>query len=307
MTAYFSIVLAALTLFSGGIWLTDIVLFKPKRKMTLKLAESTKKLSDEAKEAIIREPYIVDTAHSIFPVIAVVLVLRSFLYEPFQIPSPSMMPTLLNGDFILVEKYAYGLKDPIWRTQLIETGKPLYGDAIVFKYPADPKIDYIKRVIGLPGDTVIYRNKQLYIQKACPKNISNSSECPKFELIRHTELNKGEFSEQGMPMLHYEENIFGIKHDILINPRRPDMTQSYYRQQGTNISEFVVPDGNYFVMGDNRDHSSDSRFWGFVPEDNLVGKAVMIWISFEFNRDEKDFLPTWIPTDIRLNRAGKIN
>ncbi|MGB0893659.1 MAG: signal peptidase I [Parashewanella sp.] len=303
MAAYFSIFLVIITLVSGLIWLTDVLLFKPKRMAALALAVTTEALTDEAKDAITREPAVVETAHSIFPVIAGVLILRSFLYEPFQIPSGSMMPTLLVGDFILVEKYAYGLKDPVWRTQLVETGKPERGDVIVFKYPVNPKVDYIKRVIGLPGDKIIYRNKQLYIQKPCA---SNAAECPEPEAIHRTEINRGEFSQNGVPMLRYTEQLGDVKHDILINPGRLEMTQAYFKQQGTSPYEFVVPEGEYFMMGDNRDNSLDSRFWGFVPEANLVGKAVAIWISFEFDRTEADFLPTWIPTGVRFNRVGGI-
>ena len=151
MAQYFSLILVIVTLVSGIIWAIDAFAFAPKRKAALAEAEKTKSLTEEAKEKILQEPSIVETAHSIFPVIAFVLVLRSFIYEPFQIPSGSMMPTLLVGDFILVEKYAYGLKDPVWRKQLVDTGKPKRGDVVVFKYPVDPTVDYIKRVIGLPG------------------------------------------------------------------------------------------------------------------------------------------------------------
>ncbi|MCL1079242.1 signal peptidase I [Parashewanella spongiae] len=302
MAAYFSLILVIITLVSGIIWAIDAFAFAPKRKQALALAETKQSLDDDAKEKILREPAVVETAHSIFPVIAFVLVLRSFIYEPFQIPSGSMMPTLLVGDFILVEKFSYGLKDPVWRSQLVETGKPKRGDVVVFKYPVDPKVDYIKRVIGLPGDKIIYRNKHLSIVKACV----DKSDCPKAEVVHTDELNRGEFNQDGVAMLRYEEQLGDVNHDILINPSRREMTQAYLRQAGTKSYEFVVPEGQYFMMGDNRDNSLDSRFWGFVPEANLVGKAVAIWISFEFERTEADLLPTWIPTGVRFNRVGGI-
>ena len=160
MANYFSIFLVVLTISSGLIWLLDSLLFAPKRRERMALAGNgqageSNLVADE------KLPWLVDTAQQIFPVIAFVMVLRSFLYEPFQIPSGSMMPTLLVGDFILVEKFSYGLKDPVFRKKFVETGEPERGDIVVFKYPVNPTQDYIKRVVGLPGDTVIYRNKQV--------------------------------------------------------------------------------------------------------------------------------------------------
>ena len=304
MAQYFSLILVIVTLVSGLIWAIDAFAFAPKRKAALAEAEKTKSLTEEAKEKILQEPSLVETAHSIFPVIAFVLVLRSFIYEPFQIPSGSMMPTLLVGDFILVEKYAYGLKDPVWRKELVATGKPKRGDVVVFKYPVDPTVDYIKRVIGLPGDKIIYRDKQLYIEKACDEGVEK---CAGPELIHRQEVNRGEFSQNGFPMLRYTEELGDVTHDILINPAVVDRVSAYYKQDATKPYEFVVPQGKYFMMGDNRDNSLDSRFWGFVPEANLVGKAVAIWISFEFDRTDADFLPKWVPTGVRFNRVGGIH
>ncbi|WP_298768435.1 signal peptidase I [uncultured Shewanella sp.] len=304
MAAYFSLILVLVTLFSGLIWLVDARLFAPKRRQKLALAQAaTAELSEESAAKIIREPSIVETARSIFPVIAFVLVLRSFIYEPFQIPSGSMMPTLLVGDFILVEKFSYGLKDPVWRKKLIETGEPKRGDVAVFKYPENPKIDYIKRVVGLPGDTIIYRNKQLYIKPAC---MQGRIDCPAAEQVKRVEVNSGEFFQDGTPLIRYTEQLGDVSHDILINPARPDMINYYFRQPNLPVGEFIVPQGHYFMMGDNRDNSTDSRYWGFVPEANLVGKAVAIWMSFEFDRKPSDFLPTWIPTGVRFNRVGGI-
>ncbi|NMH64785.1 signal peptidase I [Shewanella salipaludis] len=304
MAAYFSLILVLVTLGSGLIWMLDALLMAPKRRANLALAQASQaELSEDAIDKIIREPALVETAHSIFPVIAFVLILRSFIYEPFQIPSGSMMPTLLVGDFILVEKFSYGLKDPVWRNKLIETGEPERGDVVVFKYPDNPQIDYIKRVVGLPGDRIIYRNKQLFLQKACA---SVQTQCPGPELVKHVDVSRGDFTQDGVPLLRYKEQLGDVSHDILLNPTRPDMLGYFHHQPGHAMGEFVVPEGHYFMMGDNRDNSTDSRFWGFVPEANLVGKAVAIWISFEFERTPADILPTWVPTGIRFERVGGI-
>ena len=304
MAAYFSLILVLVTLGSGLIWLIDVVFFAPKRREKLLLAQANSTLlSADTIDKIIREPVLVETAHSIFPVIAFVLILRSFIYEPFQIPSGSMMPTLLVGDFILVEKYSYGLRDPVWRNKLVETGEPERGDVFVFKYPENPKIDYIKRVVGLPGDKIFYRNKQLMIQETC----TAGSDCAEPRVIEHTEIDRGEFSHNGVPLIRLNEQLGDVNHDILIDPSRPDFRQHFYPQAGLSAGEFIVPKGQYFAMGDNRDNSTDSRFWGFVPEENLVGKAVAIWISFEFDRRPSSWLPTWVPTGVRFDRVGGIH
>ncbi|WP_025819580.1 signal peptidase I [Shewanella marina] len=305
MAAYFSLILVFVTLGSGLIWLIDALFFAPKRKATLATAMSQQAdISDEVAERITREPAMVETARSIFPVIAFVLILRSFIYEPFQIPSGSMMPTLLVGDFILVEKFSYGLRDPVWRTKLVETGEPKRGDVMVFKYPENPNIDYIKRVVGLPGDKIVYQNKQLFIQKACKKG---QTPCPALELVPHEFVNKGQFNQNGVPLIQYREKLGQVEHNILINPSRPELRNYFYHEQGLPLGEFIVPKGQYFVMGDNRDNSTDSRFWGFVPEANLVGKAVAIWMSFEFNRSASDWVPTWVPSGVRFERIGGIH
>ncbi|ACJ30462.1 MULTISPECIES: signal peptidase I [Shewanella] len=304
MAAYFSLILVLVTLGSGLVWMADALVFAPKRREKLAMAQAAEaELSEENAEVILRESAFVETSKSIFPVIAFVLILRSFIYEPFQIPSGSMMPTLLVGDFILVEKFSYGIKDPVWRTTLKETGKPERGDVAVFKYPENPQIDYIKRIVGLPGDRIVYRNKQLYIQAACAEG---QSPCPELKAVERVSVNRGEFSQDGTPLLRFKEQIGDVTHDILINPSRPDMINYYHRQENVPLTEFIVPEGQYFAMGDNRDNSTDSRFWGFVPEHNLVGKAVAIWISFEFDRTPADFLPAWIPTGVRFNRVGGI-
>ncbi|MFA0084133.1 signal peptidase I [Vibrio sp. 10N.286.49.C2] len=298
MANTFSLILVIITLVTGVVWVLDKLVLRKKRQQKLADIQSQATHIDEevAKKAT-APSWLVENSVSIFPVIAFVLVLRSFIYEPFQIPSGSMMPTLLVGDFILVEKYAYGLKDPVWRTQLVEVGKPERGDSIVFKYPPQPNIDYIKRVVGLPGDMVRYSaSKDICIQT------KGTSECKPVKLSHVVD---SPFVQNGVPLIQMDEKLGDVEHQVLVNPLRRDRVDQYQPRNG--INEWVVPEGHYFVMGDNRDNSADSRYWGFVPEANLVGKAVAIWISFEFERSADSFLPAWIPTGVRFNRIGGIN
>ena len=205
-----------------------------------------------------KEPVWVEYSRSLFPVIFVVLLLRSFLVEPFRIPSGSMMPTLLVGDFILVNKFAYGLRLPVLNTKFVDIGEPARGDVVVFRYPRDPATDYIKRVVGLPGDRVAYYDKQLYI---------NGRPVAKEPLGTY----EGEGSGIGFTGTRlYLEHLDGVDHQILIDPDKRSVE-----------GEIVVPEGYYFVMGDNRDNSNDSRYWGPVPEGNLVGKAFLIWMNWD--------------------------
>ncbi|MCC4236011.1 signal peptidase I [Vibrio anguillarum] len=298
MANTFSLILVIVTLVTGIVWVLEKLVWAKKRQQKMAAIEAqTNGLDDKLSAKISAQPWWIENSVSIFPVIAFVLVLRSFVYEPFQIPSGSMMPTLLVGDFILVEKYAYGLKDPVWRTQLVETGKPERGDVVVFKYPPQPSIDYIKRVVGMPGDTVLYSsNKEICIQA------QGSTECKQVKL---SNVEESEFNQNGIPLIQVNEKLGQVEHQILINPLRRDRVDAYQPRHGVN--EWVVPQGQYFVMGDNRDNSADSRYWGFVPEANLVGKAVGIWISFEFERGADSVLPSWIPTGVRFNRIGGIN
>lgn len=298
MANTFSLILVIVTLVTGIVWVLEKLVWAKKRQQKMAAIEAqTNGLDDKLSAKISAQPWWIENSVSIFPVIAFVLVLRSFVYEPFQIPSGSMMPTLLVGDFILVEKYAYGLKDPVWRTQLVETGKPERGDVVVFKYPPQPSIDYIKRVVGMPGDTVRYSsNKEICIQD------QGSTECKQVKL---SNVEESEFNQNGIPLIQVNEKLGQVEHQILINPLRRDRVDAYQPRHGVN--EWVVPQGQYFVMGDNRDNSADSRYWGFVPEANLVGKAVGIWISFEFERGADSVLPSWIPTGVRFNRIGGIN
>ena len=266
--------------------------------------QSAVELTPEAIATLTEPSAAVDTAVQIFPVIAFVLILRSFLYEPFQIPSGSMMPTLLDGDFILVNKFNYGLKDPVVRHKFIENGLPEHGDVAVFKYPQDPRIDYIKRIIGLPGDRIIYRNKSLYIKKACT---DTDKKCPEFEQVIHNFTNKYTGPDAIEGMNEFESIMSNKTHHVLNDSQTLPRTRHYFQQAGTAADEFLVPAKHYFAMGDNRDNSLDSRFWGFVPEENLVGEAVAIWMSFDFDRDESSFLPQWIPTGVRFDRLGAIH
>jgi signal peptidase I len=206
------------------------------------------------------EPLIIEYARSFFPVIFLVLLLRSFLVEPFRIPSGSMMPTLLIGDFILVNKFTYGVRLPVLNTKIMAMGEPKRGDIVVFRFPKDPAMDYIKRVIGLPGDHIGYFNKQIQV---------NGKPVKQTPLSQYRGEGKGE-NMTGAILL--SEDLENATHDILIRDGQPTV-------QG----EFVVPEGQYFVMGDNRDNSNDSRYWGAVPEANLVGKAFFIWMSFDWD------------------------
>lgn len=300
MATYFELFLVLATAFTGMVWAVDHFVFLPKRKAAV--AGLPQDIEQDTRNKVLLESSLVENCRGIFPVIGFVLVLRSFLYEPFQIPSGSMMPTLLIGDFILVEKFAYGIKLPVLRNKVIETGKPKRGDSVVFKYPPQPNVDYIKRVIGLPGDTVLYRNKKLYIKQAC----DTGKDCPIFEEVALDIVDQGKYFHDMYPLTEATEDLLGINHQILFNPALAERPEQYFRQEGTRQSEWVVPQGQYFVMGDNRDNSLDSRYWGFVPEHNMVGKAVFIWTSFEFARDSDDWLPSWIPTTVRTERIGKI-
>ncbi|QTL35295.1 MULTISPECIES: signal peptidase I [Pseudoalteromonas] len=310
MAGYFSVFLVLLTLGSGLIWLIDHLLYAPKRKERIALAQgaSEQPLDEETIEQIAPVPAITESAKSIFPMIAAITVFRSFIFEPFQIPSGSMMPTLLDGDFILVQKYAYGIKDPVWRSQLVEVDDPQRGDIAVFKFPLDERIDFIKRIIGLPGDRIVYRDRQLYIKPQCDEGEQQRDglACGEFNKINLEIVNRDEFKQGAMQMVRLTESLPGVTHDVLVTPQLPELTERYYQQPGTRRDEWVVPEGSYFAMGDNRNNSQDSRMWGFVPKENLVGKAVFIWMSFDFENGPDSILPSWVPTGVRFERLGNI-
>ena len=259
----FPAILVLATLATGLIWVIDAIMFAPARRERIAVANANAKLDDDTRGKIAKEPALVEISRSFFPVILIVLLLRSFLVEPFRIPSGSMMPTLVAGDFILVNKFSYGIRLPVLNKKIIELGEPKRGDVVVFRYPEDPGIDFIKRVIGLPGDHIRYRNKTVYVngvamkQQALGEYVGAVSPYPN---IRSASL--------------LEEDLEGYKHDILLNRGLP--SGGIYAVNG----DYTVPEGHYFVMGDNRDNSKDSRFWGPMPEENLVGKAFMIWMNW---------------------------
>jgi signal peptidase I len=255
--------LVAASAITGAIWLFDSIFFAKKRcALTADVGEET----DDTTPALRKEPLLVEYSKSFFPVIFAVLILRSFLVEPFRIPSGSMMPTLLVGDFILVNKFSYGIRLPVWNKKVIDLGDPQRGDPVVFRYPKQPWVDYIKRVIGLPGDKLYYRNKTLYI---------NGEPMPQTLVGRYDGVGSGVRMTGAVKSI---ENLAGVEHSILINPLAPDLPMGC---QVLRQGPITVPEGHYFVMGDNRDNSNDSRCWGFVPDENLVGKAFGIWMNWD--------------------------
>ena len=243
------------TLVTGVIWLIDALLFAKKRRL-------------KAGGEKVKEPVLVEYSRSFFPIILIVLILRSFLVEPFRIPSGSMMPTLLVGDFILVNKFAYGIRLPVLNRKVIETGSPQRGDVVVFRYPQNPTVDYIKRVVGVPGDTIGYQDKTLYV---------NGEPQQQKPIGIYTGTGSGA-RETGVQ--HNLELLGDIEHDVLINQRTPDFG---FGCQVLMRGAITIPEGRYFAMGDNRDNSNDSRCWGLVPEENLVGKAFAIWMNWDGN------------------------
>jgi len=247
----FSFYLLVAVVITGFIWLLDKFLLAPKRKVVQVSSQTHKgvKVSGEG-----NEPVIVEYAKSFFPVLLIVFLLRGFVVEPFRIPSGSMLPSLYIGDFILVNKFAYGIKLPVFNKKIVELNSPERGDVVVFRYPRDPNLDYIKRVIGLPGDHIAYYDKVLYVNGTA--------------VVRNF---VGKYTGPGQTFANdYVEKLEGAEHSILLLPARPNNLQG----------EYIVPDGEYFVMGDNRDNSNDSRVWGSVPESNLLGKAFMIWMHY---------------------------
>lgn len=236
----FSAILVILVAISGLIWGIDAILWAKNR----------------ASEQ--QPPVVVDYARSFFPIFLIVLILRSFIVEPFRIPSGSMIPTLLVGDFILVNKNTYGIRLPLINQKIIERNDPARGDVVVFRYPNDPSTPFIKRVVGLPGDNIEYKDKTLFV---------NGQVVPQTEGIP--------FVGQRSAALHTgaivaDELLENAPHKILLTPR-----------VGSQTYQGVVPAGNYFVLGDNRDNSRDSRYWGFVPDENLVGRAFLIWMNWD--------------------------
>jgi signal peptidase I len=252
----FELILFYATVVTGVITLFDILFLARKRQLVRVKNEKEVNL-----------PIIIDYARSFFPILLIVFLLRSFLFEPFRIPSPSLEPTLLTGDFILVNKFQYGFRLPVLHKKLSVGNELKRGDIIVFRYPPNPSVDFIKRVIGLPGDHISYINKELYVNK---QKVSQALLSP---LVNN---------QTGEP-IEKQEDLFGIKHLIYLYPDK----------DSRDYNDIVVPKGMYFVMGDNRDDSADSRYWGFVPDANIIGKAVLVWMSW--NNDQ---------TSVRWKRIG---
>jgi signal peptidase I len=221
-------------------------------------------------------PIIIDYARAFFPILLLVFVLRSFLFEPFRIPSSSLEPTLLVGDFIIVNKFDYGLRLPVLHTKIFPINEPKTGDVIVFRWPPRPSIDFIKRVIGVPGDRISYIDKVLYV---------NGEKIP-----QEFKENVSKLDEQGsqQDLVRKVENLLGREHAIYQNSSSPQR----------DFKDLLVPEGMYYVMGDNRDDSADSRFWGFVPEENIVGKAIVVWMSWNSMAQK-------VQNKVRWDRVGK--
>ncbi|MFZ6772902.1 signal peptidase I [Undibacterium sp. SXout7W] len=283
----FALILFVLTIVTGVIWFLDIFVFAKKRRRdadkaladfdarNAKLTQEGIRLQNggriELEAKMLKQPLWIEYSGSFFPVIALVFCLRSFLYEPFKIPSSSMLPTLFVGDLILVNKFTYGIRLPVINKKVIEINQPQRGDVMVFKYPEDTAVDYIKRVVGVPGDKIVYKNKRLSING----NQLNYQALPDF-----LDEERLTYSKQ------LKENLTGVSHHILNDEQAPAFVREPHnfpsREMCTyNVDGFActVPDGQYFMMGDNRDNSLDSRYWGFVPDKNIVGKAFFIWMN----------------------------
>jgi len=232
----FALILVILSAVSGLVYLLDVLFFAKRRKPEQKPSR------------------VIEYSRSLFPVFFIVLLLRSFLIEPFRIPSGSLEPTLLVGDFLAVNKFAYGLRLPVWEKKIIPIATPKTGEIVVFRWPPNPSYDYIKRVIGVPGDEVSYHNKILSI---------NGKE------VKQTFIQYTTDESSGKTVAKYRENLNGVEHDIYIQP-------------DAKATDFTVkvPEGHYFMMGDNRDDSADSRYWGFVSDEYLRGKAFLVWMSW---------------------------
>ena len=289
----FSLVLLLLSIFTGIMWVLDLMIWKPKRKAE---AEAVRREFDEANaeavsrgdkrvialrdasvKAKLRMPWWLDYTAGLFWVVLGVFLFRSFAYEPFRIPSGSMLPTLHIGDFILVNKFDYGIRLPVANKKIVSLGTPKRGDVIVFRYPVDPSYDYIKRVVGLPGDVVEYTDKVLYV---------NGKEMPRTDPVDWVA------PDTMRTLTKTNENLDGVIHMTAVDDRRPAglLSRPYpaamkvcsYRENGFTCR---VPAESYFVMGDNRDNSEDSRYWGVVPDENIVGRAFFIWANFgDFSR-----------------------
>lgn len=286
----FALALFWLTVVTGAMYVLDLLVFRKQRRvqanaavarfdsgeaLSLRAASGDTAVADARQRLVdetMRQPWWLEYTASFFPVIAAVFFLRSFVAEPFRIPSGSMIPTLVVGDLILVNKYAYGIRLPIVHTKVLDVGQPQRGDVMVFRFPKEPDKDYIKRVIGLPGDKIEYVNKRLTI---------NGAAQPTTPLPEYLDPERRVISAQ------FEEKVGNIAHRVLNDPEGPTalgpVGLRVYGDACELLAEGIrctVPPRSYFVMGDNRDNSLDSRFWGFVPAENIVGKAFFIWMNF---------------------------
>jgi signal peptidase I len=285
----FALLLFLATLVTGLYWLAERFWYLPRRRRAAEALEANANARNarlasqgiapvdpqlaEARQKILAQPWWLDWTAGLFPVIIAVFVLRSFLFEPFKIPSGSMIPTLLVGDLILVNKFTYGLRLPVLNTKLTDGTPPKRGDVMVFRYPPKPSLDYIKRVVGVPGDEVAYLNKRLTING---------------QPVSTTQVRPDYFDQDAMRYFKlFEEQLGDKKHRLLNDDERPAFVPGVedfpFRQNCRYSVEGVVckvPEGHYFMMGDNRDNSLDSRYWGFVPDKNIVGKAFLIWMNF---------------------------
>jgi signal peptidase I len=288
----FSLLLFVLTVVTFLYWLAERFYFAPRRVAAVSTFEQQDAARRESlarqgitrvddnvastRQALLLQPWWLDWTAGLFPVILVVFLLRSFLFEPFKIPSGSMMPTLLVGDLILVNKFHYGVRLPVINRKIVDNHDPARGDVMVFRFPKDPSTDYIKRVVGLPGDEIVFRNQQLFV---------NDQQVPAEPLPP-----PGFYDEEARRYVpEFKEKLGDVEHRILINPQSAQFwktqedNQFPFRENCRYSAEGVackVPPGNYFMMGDNRDNSLDSRYWGFVPDRNIVGKAFLIWMNF---------------------------
>ena len=285
----FSLMLFLATVVTGIYWVAERLYFLPKRHQAVAALEenAVKRQAElaamgisqvddntsEVKTRLIMQPWWLDWTAGLFPVIVVVFLLRSFLFEPFKIPSGSMIPTLLINDLILVNKFHYGVRLPVVNLKVVDNNSPQRGDVMVFRYPPKPSLDYIKRVVGVPGDEVAYLNKKLTINGK-PLSTSALSDFFDEDAMRYAK----QFEEVTTDNKHYR---------VLNDDDRPAFipgTEDFpFKQNCRYSSEGVVckvPAGHYFMMGDNRDNSLDSRYWGFVPEKNIVGKAFFVWMNF---------------------------
>ncbi len=282
----FALVLAMLTLVTFAYWLAEKFVFQPRRRRAAEEAATRWQTEQQARggaldaaarDAVVQrslqQPWWLDWTAGLFPVIAAVFVLRSFVVEPFKIPSGSMLPTLQVGDLILVNKYHYGLRLPVVNAKLVANNAPARGDVVVFRYPPDPRIDYIKRIVGMPGDSVAWKDQKLVVNGQ-PVQATPDGQFYNKELMRYVP--------------QYSEVLGTAKHGMLVDDKRmqvPMRMNEFVGPAGSCVhaSDGVtckVPPGHYFVMGDNREDSLDSRFWGFVPQDNLVGRAFFVWMNF---------------------------